>query len=131
MRTDGSWTIYRLQVLTTSKDPEWVFSCNDNVGYPWVTGTSRDHLSSDGNPNNPKNDIRPGETCTHPYTTNGFSASGDCWQQTGIHGTFELQVGMEALQYMAKKFPERRWRLVKYECSRKTTPVATIRRKAA
>lgn len=49
----------------------------------------------------------------HFGTPKGFAASCDCWQKTGIHGTFDLQEGLAGVRLLKSKWPAFRFRLVK------------------
>jgi hypothetical protein len=61
----------------------------------------------------------------------GFTASGDCWQQTGIHGVFQINVAKAGLKQAYCDLVDRlnrgsikessRFRLVLVEISQKTT----------
>lgn len=65
----------------------------------------------------------------HFGTPPGFSASGPCWQKTGIHGTFDEEEGFSALRVMSSQHIEYDWRLMKLEISQKHSEVATIQAK--
>jgi len=42
-----------------------------------------------------------------------FTASGDCWQQTGVHGTFDLEEAKKAFGEVVSKLDKnRKFRLV-------------------
>lgn len=56
----------------------------------------------------------------HFGTPKGFSASGDCWQQTGYHGTYREAEGMRGLFWIAKRNPGTQFRLVKVILSQLT-----------
>ena len=43
---------------------------------------------------------------------NGFNADGKCWQQTGIHGTFNKNQANAAYRSFIRKYPHCKWRLV-------------------
>lgn len=51
----------------------------------------------------------------HYGTPKGFSASDDCWQRTGVFGTFDKQTGIDAVSEMLGKHPGQDWKL----CERK------------
>ena len=50
-----------------------------------------------------------------------FSASGDCWQQTGVHGTFNLSIAEHALAMIRMKHMITQFRLAKVEITQETT----------
>lgn len=52
----------------------------------------------------------------------GFSASDDCWQKTGIHGTFDAEQAMEGLSELRKKNKDKhRFRLALVRITQITT----------
>jgi hypothetical protein len=63
----------------------------------------------------------------HFGTPIGFSASGDCWQETGIHGTFDLETGLEGLRWIADKHRGTKFRLVKLTLTRQTETISSMR----
>lgn len=50
----------------------------------------------------------------------GFSACGDCWQQTGVHGTFDLHAASEGLAWMTQEWPDHWFRIAKVTISQLT-----------
>lgn len=52
-----------------------------------------------------------------------FSASGQCWQETGIHGTYDAEIAEIALMRISRTWPETAFRLVRRRYVR-TTEVA-------
>lgn len=93
MRNDGLWTFFQIQHLQT--DGAWMQSSFDYFGTP------------------PFND---GDVDRHLK----FSASGDCWQQTGQHGTYDQEYAEMCLRAMQKKHTETTFRLVLQVVSQKT-----------
>jgi len=59
-------------------------------------------------------------------TPPGFSASGECWQKTGIHGTFDEAQGVDAAMVMAREHVEFDWRLMRLEVSQHHHDVVTF-----
>ena len=59
-------------------------------------------------------------------TPKGFAASDDCWQATGVSGTFHPHVGLSALQEMAKKHTHLVWRLMKMTVSQHKREIASM-----
>lgn len=55
-----------------------------------------------------------------------FAASGECWQQTGTHGTFDREVAIKMLELVAKYNPEHSFRVVLVRISQKTEHVAAM-----
>lgn len=62
----------------------------------------------------------------HFGTPEGFSASHDCWQQTGINGTFDKFVGMQGLTWMANRHVGQPWRLAKIRITQETVAAAAL-----
>jgi hypothetical protein len=73
---------------------EWVFSSFDHFGYPG------DWKSTDG-----------------------FGACGDCWQQTGEHGTYKRQLALDGAKELMTKHPGTEFRAVRINIAQKTTPI--------
>ena len=53
----------------------------------------------------------------------GFSASGNCWQETGVHGTYDLQAAKKGIRELASKNPDVGFRVVKVTISQHKEPV--------
>lgn len=49
-----------------------------------------------------------------------FNASGECWQRTGVSGTFNLPMVRNGLNWIQKKNPNHRFRLVLVTITQKT-----------
>lgn len=58
-------------------------------------------------------------------TPPGFTASDECWQKTGVHGTFNEAQAFAALQLFAKAYPEDDWRMEEVKISQHHSPIAT------
>ncbi len=56
-------------------------------------------------------------------TPPGFSASSECWQKTGIHGTFDKIVARDGLFWIRHKNPGTKFRLVSVVISQITQPI--------
>lgn len=76
LRNDGSYTIYVISHNYGKRDPRFRQSSLDHFGY-----------------NEKKSDS--------PKLS--LSASGECWQKTGIHGTFDLNHAKKLAKRIAKK----------------------------
>lgn len=101
IRCDGVFVIYKIQHLQA--DGVWTGSNLDHFGTPHVTGKSSNKMARTG-----------------WSTTNGFSACGDCWQQTGATGTFDLNAAAEALVWISEKWPDYQFRIAKVTISQLT-----------
>lgn len=42
----------------------------------------------------------------------GFNASGECWQQLGIHGVFIDELAIKGLRWIRERHPDTKFRLV-------------------
>jgi hypothetical protein len=98
MLKDGNITVYLLQIKLNPK--VWSTISFDYFGYPSIKGYD---------------------------AKEGFSASGDCWQQTQIQGTFNIKYGLASLRMMSEKYTSYTWRLVEQTISSKTTEIARTR----
>ena len=56
----------------------------------------------------------------------GFTASGQCWQETGEHGTYSLDEAIEGLTWIANRHPGDYFRVVQEVISKKTTEISTL-----
>lgn len=59
-------------------------------------------------------------------TPPGFTASDECWQATGIHGTFDESQAFSALKLFAKAYPEQDWRMEEVKISQQHTQIALM-----
>lgn len=59
-------------------------------------------------------------------TPPGFTASDECWQTTGIHGTFDEAQAFTALQLFAKAYPEYDWRMEEVKISQRRSKIAEM-----
>ena len=57
-----------------------------------------------------------------------FSASGECWQTTGLFGVLYEHQGIAGLKHISKAIPDRDFRLVKRVLSQSTKCVAKCSR---
>ena len=56
-----------------------------------------------------------------------LSACGDCWQRTGVHGTYNLEDATYALIKVSEWNPGREFRVAKVEINQETTQIATMK----
>lgn len=105
MRTDGNFTIYILQTRWGGK----VWDIERKQFRDVKKKPDEWHYTS--------------QFCTtNQKLTDEFSASGEVWQKTGIHGVFDLEIAIKALLHIAKCNPHQAWRLAKLEISQKISP---------
>ena len=56
-----------------------------------------------------------------PY--NDFSSSGQCWQETGVHGTYDVEIALKMFLLLQKIKPEYRFRINKYTIQQESEPL--------
>lgn len=118
LTNDGTYVIYRLQA---QQDGDWYWPNYDHFGTPKVTGPKKLWTY------NRRRLLGGTFTLSKPTigtdTANGFGASGDCWQKTGVHGTFDQDAAFEAQRFMEDKFPLISWRVVQVNIMQMTTAI--------
>ena len=102
LRSDGDFTIYVIQHLSRPggnpfREITWV---NSNLDY-FVTNV----------PSDERNAIAP------------FMAVGECWQKTGIHGTFNQNEALNAVVALATNNPDYNFRVAELQLSMRTRSV--------
>lgn len=108
IRNDGDYIIYVIQFkYVRDKDKGW-----HNAG-------ACDHFMKKAI------DRKEWEKIRFKTPFRNLGANGECWQKTGIEGTFELDDATYALMKIAKWNPGRHFRVAKIEISQKTTRVVT------
>lgn len=53
----------------------------------------------------------------------GFTACDECWQRTGVRGTFDEKVGRKGIKWMRKKYPNEEFRLTCVHITQMKVPV--------
>lgn len=56
----------------------------------------------------------------HPL---GFTSSDECWQETGIHGTFNKSKAKRALKWISRQYPDMKFRIVCRRIMQITEPI--------
>lgn len=103
IRKDGTYTIYCLQY-------EWVGTCTLRGGR-WVKPYERrSWMHTNGDRFKRPEDLR-----------NRLNACGECWQTTGIEGTFDRVEALAILAAVRRLNPDTKFRLQVIEISQKTT----------
>lgn len=59
----------------------------------------------------------------HFGSPKGFGAGGDCWQTTGVTGTFKEKEAKKGLGWIRKRYPESQFRLAAVHISQMKVPV--------
>ena len=100
LRTDGLYGIYMIQHFDRNAG-KFVGSSFDYFGDAcWKTGK---HVRMAQN------------SC--------MCVCGDCWQRTGVHGTFRIASARWILRWLRLKHPTHEFRIVKVTVSQKTEPI--------
>ena len=96
MRKDGHLVCYRVQRLC---DDGWKFD-----GYTEIMAKESQEIDAVDN----------------------YLASGICWQQTGVRGIYDFGIAARLLERLNElpRFEDEDFRLVRYELTQSTTPVA-------
>ena len=100
IRNDGTYTIYQIQ--HQQSDKKWVFTNLDTLEKPF----SREDIFSE------------------PWRS--FTACGECWQETGEHGCYDLKTSILFLLNIIERSPKKKFRLVKVSITQKTEHVLDI-----
>jgi len=100
LRNDGTYTIYEIQ--HQQNDKKWVFTNLDTLEKP------RSHE----------------ETFSEPWRS--FTACGECWQETGEFGCYDMKTAILFLLNVIEHCPKRKFRLVKINITQKTEHVLDI-----
>jgi len=100
IRNDGTYTIYKIQ--HQQSDKKWVF-------------TNLDALEGS---------LSQEETFSEPWKS--FTACGECWQETGEHGCYDLKTAFLVLLNVIQLSPKRKFRIVKVYITQKTEHVVDI-----
>lgn len=61
-----------------------------------------------------------GSNLDHFHYPEGFNASGECWQQTGVTGTFDQVEAIAGWKWLREKWPETQFRVVCVTASQHT-----------
>lgn len=101
IRTDGKFTFYIIEFQHKGKG-EWHFSGDCAQ---WAKDIPQGEYWLPRKKGQQYPDLNP---CFQ-----GFSASGRCWQETGVHGTYDERRAIEACQIVAKYNPEHNFRVSK------------------
>lgn len=109
VRKDGTYHIFILQFRDTP-DKEW---CNSGDCDQWIPEnlTRKQWEAIVFN----KGPLRP------------LGANGDCWQITGIQGTFVRKEAIRALHKIAEWNPTRRFRVCELLIIQQTTQIAEVK----
>jgi len=62
----------------------------------------------------------------HKPLFNHLNAIGDCWQETGISGTYDRDIAIEICSLISSWFPQHSFKVCKVEIKQKTTDIAVF-----
>lgn len=99
LRNDGKYEIYILEFSNDSKDFHQVsFDGGFVYGKRWYAdGSGKEH---------------------EPHQS--FSASGKCWQETGIHGTYDVETAIKLYCILMQNNPKYMFRVIKKTISQES-----------
>ena len=104
LRQDAKVTVYVLKFQ--SSDNEWKLASLDHFVFARETG-------SDGKPQ-------------RGAAEQAFSASGECWQRYGLHGTLDRVLGQQGLDALSRANPGTTFGLFKLELAQTSTMVSSM-----
>ena len=106
LRNDGDYTIYIIQYTKDKPGEEWNNSGDCTQFIKKVkTREQQDKIAY-----------------SKPFES--ISACNECWQKTGIHGTFDLKMAMAVFQKIFRWFPKYRFRVAELKISQHITQIA-------
>lgn len=122
LRTDGKYQIYLVEFLSINpcnkKQKTW-HSADYFMTSPTIPWNIRMTYAD-------KNGIKPGyyykSKTKEPFKT--FSASGQCWQETGIFGSFSRKIAENMCDILRKYFPKKKFRVSILNISQEIRPTA-------
>lgn len=103
VRNDGDFVIYVIK--HRKNNDEWTLSSMDSFDFAGAVWQNH------GGWNYPRRE---------------FSASGDCWQQTGITGTFKRDAALAALSAVSEANPDYEFGIFEVKISQHSRPIATM-----
>jgi hypothetical protein len=111
VRNDGTYEIYRIQHKYNKKGA-WAYS-----------GVTDGSFAADIPVKHRYVNVHDHKMTPAFYA---FSACGEVWQKTGIHGSFNRGDALKVLKLMAEYNPEHKFRVVKVTITQKTEEVALM-----
>lgn len=120
LRTDGEWTAFLVEFFCESDQKHY-----DNEDCWHRAG---DHFQAKVPVELRRNHDGHGKGPMHRQPFHDFSACGECWQETGIEGTYEESRAFDMAELLSKYNPGHKFRVVRIEVSQKRTELATFHR---
>lgn len=113
MRRDGVAQFYQVQVkLYPDRDEEGWSTCGADDG---KAANVPENLRWAGDP----------YSSDHKEPFQSFSASGECWQQYGYHGTKDKELARKMYKLLVRYNPKYQFRVVKVMLVQVRTPIVT------
>jgi hypothetical protein len=107
LRQDGAYTLYRVEVQWRDG---WGSISDNLIAKVPVELRSEDFHTK----NYTGRELEPFQS---------FSASGECWQKTGIHGTFDKDKAVKMKDLLAASIPECKFRVVQHTVIQHRIPI--------
>jgi len=108
IRNDGEYTIYIIQhKYKDPKDENWYNSGSCDAFIKVETRKQWDKI-----------------VYNEPFRS--IHASGDCWQETGIQGTYDFDKAQQVMIQVAQWNPGREFRVAQLNIKQETTQLSTI-----
>ena len=111
-RKSGSYTFYRIE-MEGENDYGWFDVSNSGAIISKVPVEERF--------------FEPACSGKHREPFYSFSACGECWQQTGIFGTFDAEIAHSMIFLLSRYNPGRFFRVVKHTIVDERTVVSTMK----
>lgn len=115
LRVDADVTCYRVEVKLYE----------DRGERNWTDAGNNDSFTTKVPARLRWKDRRTGK---HKQPFHDFTASGDCWQQHGLHGSFDESRAMRLAELLSKYNPDYRFRVVEHRVMQKRTELASLHR---
>jgi hypothetical protein len=90
LRNNGVWDMIKI-MCNHDKKGKWVY-CTPDSFFVWYGGLKNDEVF--------KNIWRE------------WTASGDCWQQTGEHGFYSVKSALTVVNILREKYPQHEFKIV-------------------
>jgi len=116
IRTDGTFSIYIIKHLYMSKKSNG-WSCSGDCGQ-WLG-----HMMK----KQPTLDERHKLHDSYRPLFNKFNACGDCWQETGISGTYSRSDAIDMCDLISLWFPEHKFKVCRVDITQKTIDVVEFK----
>jgi hypothetical protein len=108
LRNDGEYTIYIIQFKSKDKFREWYNAGDCGQFLPKMFKDEHDKLRK-------------------KVPLNSLTACGDCWQQTGVSGTYNFDDAVKVMSYIAQITPGREFRVAEVKINQKTTQKCSMK----